>query len=632
MAKFLDNTGLQALINKIKSSFMPNEGNTKTGNLSISRSGDVGITSTGGDITIQTTGTGKKAYYGSATANNEIAIKGDLSSGYIPNAGNTKSGVFSISRDDNIILYNSYGIIDIDAYDGLTLQIDGNNRLSADSDGIEIVGNNNNVWVDVGYIDDAAVIIQGDSEVHIRDGSGHNRISSDEVGVKIESNVSTTFIDVGYTDTSEVVIQGADYVYIRDGSGNNRLYSNDDGVKIQSDISATFIDVGYNDTNNVTMSANTNMYFKTTSGKAYYNPSATPLAREEIATIGDIDDKIAAADAMVYKGIVYPSNDSIAGHNHLPTSGVVVGDTYKAAGTTAGSTYATGVTANLGDLIIAQTVTTDSQTGVQTITWDVIESGNDIVGITAGNGLTGGGTSGTITLAVDLASNPGLELTGTDGSKKLTAKVTNGLILTSDGIGHSNTSKSKSAGFYTITVDAQGHVSAASDVTSTDIAGAGGVTSITAGNGLTGGGSPSSGVVSLAVDPGNGIELTGTSGSQKVAVKIDSTNANGLAVTSSGVKLGLASTSDFGAAKVTDGHGLAIANGVITMSNATSSADGAMSSTDKAKLDLLQALPTAVGTYTYNVTTAGTAGSYTAMQFISTTDIDNMWAGTYSAS
>ncbi|MCE9576275.1 MAG: hypothetical protein K8W52_24210 [Deltaproteobacteria bacterium] len=91
------------------------------------------------------------------------------------------------------------------------------------------------------------------------------------------------------------------------------------------------------------------------------------------------------------------------------------------------------------------------------------ESGGDITGVTAGGGLTGGGASGTVALSVDTAV--------------IQARVT-GTCTT---------------GNYITAINANGTVACAPDASNT-----GDITGVTAGTGLTGGGT--TGAVSLAVD------------------------------------------------------------------------------------------------------------------------------------
>lgn len=329
--------------------------------------------------------------------------------------------------------------------------------------------------------------------------------------------------------------------------------------------------------------------------------NADPTADLGAATKHYVDSKIAAADAMVYRGTVGTGGSK----ETLPTSGVVVGDTYKAC-----SKITTPVTAEIGDLIIAQKVSGT------TITWDVVPSGNDIVGVTAGAGLSGGGTSGTVTLS---------------HSNSVTPVTTAGLLK--------------------VKYDAQGHITGSSAVAQSDITGLGVISNAivtNAADSTTATASTANSFINFlsnttkkfgfAIKGGTGITVANdASNNITITPTVQGvTTGNGLSLSSGKVTMAVGSTSAKGAVQVTNGNGLAIDSGVIAMSVASSSAAGAMSSADYNKLNALKPLPTDVGIYTYNVTTAGTAGAYTAMQFVTysgtNNDIDAMWAGTYTPS
>ena len=146
----------------------------------------------------------------------------------------------------------------------------------------------------------------------------------------------------------------------------------------------------------------------------------------------------------------------------------------------------TGITVNANDVAHADTSTLSGVYGnaadgtkIDSITVDAmghvtaVATGTtgDIQGVTAGTNLSGGGTSGTVTIN---HSNSALAA-GTYGSTAIGTKINQ------------------------ITTDARGHITAITTGATGDVQG------VTAGNGLTGGGS--SGTVTLNVGAGTGIDV-----------------------------------------------------------------------------------------------------------------------------
>lgn len=104
-----------------------------------------------------------------------------------------------------------------------------------------------------------------------------------------------------------------------------------------------------------------------TINKTSYAPGSTL----PVYTITDINDKLRAIDAMVYKGTVSSDDD-------LPISNVSIGDTYKVA---VEGTYA-GNLRKVGDILIAKAADgsqedSDGHIPSDKIAWDYIESGNE---------------------------------------------------------------------------------------------------------------------------------------------------------------------------------------------------------------------------------------------------------------
>ena len=154
--------------------------------------------------------------------------------------------------------------------------------------------------------------------------------------------------------------------------------------------------------------------------------NADPTANLHAATKQYVDNqistKIAAADAMVFKGTLGTGGTVTA----LPTSGVVVGDTYKVI--TAG-TYASQA-AKIGDLFIA-TATTP--------TWAYVPSGDEIVTTiqTGTSNIDGTAKSGTV--IVGTAATKAFETSLTDGGNLPTGAAVKAFVegkgyVTSSGI------------------------------------------------------------------------------------------------------------------------------------------------------------------------------------------------------
>jgi hypothetical protein len=186
----------------------------------------------------------------------------------------------------------------------------------------------------------------------------------------------------------------------------------------------------------------------------------------------------------------------IAGNYNYPTLTVnAQGQLTAVSSNTAVSSFTTGVglstTGNTGSITVNLLPPTGGNIGgvkagttvsiAADGTLEVVTGGavGTISGVTAGNGLTGGGVAGVVTL--DVGAGTGITV-GADS-----------IYLTDTGV---------TVGSYTLgnfTVNAQGQITTASSTAPSSVA----VTTVTAGNGLTGGGGP--GPVTLDVVAGTGL-------------------------------------------------------------------------------------------------------------------------------
>lgn len=225
---------------------------------------------------------------------------------------------------------------------------------------------------------DATFTVEGANGIQITGTGTTLTITGDKYSLSstVTDNKATVKLDSANTaDDTSVVLAGGNNVTITQNTGTKEVTIESKDTKLTSLTGAAategFTITGHNSDGGNTTAATINPQIKvgkTTQPVAKFVDGTATL---DVYSTKDIDDKMKALNAMVYKGTLGPSKGTT---KVLPTSNVCIGDTYLAAEDVTINEH----TVYTGSLIIARG--TEDNSGfitTDTLVWDIVESTKD---------------------------------------------------------------------------------------------------------------------------------------------------------------------------------------------------------------------------------------------------------------
>lgn len=259
------------------------------------------------------------------------------------------------------------------------VQINTNTDTVIDSHSYSIDGGTitDNIHLSNGKEQNATFTVTGANGVQISGTGTTLTITGDKYSLSstVASNKATVKLDsANTTNDTSVVLAGGDNVTITQDAGTKEVTIKSNNTKLSSLTGAAttegFTIEGNNSDGSKATAATIKPQIKVGKTTQPVAKFVNGTATLDVYSTKDIDDKMKALNAMVYKGTLGKSGTVTA----LPTSNICTGDTYLAAENVTINEH----TVYAGSLIIARG--TEDASGfitTETLVWDIVESTKD---------------------------------------------------------------------------------------------------------------------------------------------------------------------------------------------------------------------------------------------------------------
>lgn len=259
------------------------------------------------------------------------------------------------------------------------VQINTNTDTVIDSHSYSIDGGTitDNIHLSNGKTQNATFTVTGANGVQISGTGTTLTITGDKYSLSstVASNKATVKLDsANTTNDTSVVLAGGDNVTITQDAGTKEVTIKSNNTKLSSLTGAAttegFTIEGNNSDGSKATAATINPQIKVGKTTQPVAKFVNGTATLDVYSTKDIDDKMKALNAMVYKGTLGKNGAVTA----LPTSNICIGDTYLAAENVTINEH----TVYAGSLIIARG--TEDASGfitTGTLVWDIVESTKD---------------------------------------------------------------------------------------------------------------------------------------------------------------------------------------------------------------------------------------------------------------